>query len=187
MFKGNIEEVSSYINDLIKNPNLTGIGYGIHERETVNYGLESDVNLLYCLMHGIDTFNIQRSGGCIVAQPGDLSLIRIHNENDSFNIKLVRFLQDKLQMLGIKTTLDNNDIMIDGYKISGCTKRRLEDGRRYSAIHISQTVNLEHIKYICLKPMQKTPAGLAQWGISIDLIEIWILDFLKQNYPDEIK
>jgi hypothetical protein len=35
--------------------------------------------------------------------------------------------------------------------------------------------------------MQKTPAGLAQWGISIDLIEIWILDFLKQNYPDEIK
>jgi hypothetical protein len=52
--------------------------------------------------------------------------------------------------------------MVEDFKVAGCTSRILSDGRRYTAMHVSINVNLEHIKYICMKPMKKTPAGLSQ-------------------------
>ena len=48
MFKGNIEEVTQYIDTLLDTPGSYGFGYGIHERETVNYSTAHDVNLFYC-------------------------------------------------------------------------------------------------------------------------------------------
>lgn len=187
MYKGNIEEVTQYIDNLLDTPGCYGFGYGIHERETVNYGTANDVNLLYCKWHGIDAYNIRRSDGCIVAQRGDLSFIRIHPDRDEFHYKFTAFLCEKLTMLGIPAIIDRNDLMVENFKVAGCTSRILPDGRRYTAMHVSINVNLKHIQHICMKPMKKTPAGLSQWGISGDLIEIWLLDFIKQNFPDEIK
>lgn len=186
MFKGNIEEVALYISQLLNDPHSQGFGYGIHDRESVNYGFKCDVNLFYCMLHGIEAFNIGRSDGCIVAQRGDLSFIRITPKQDEFHYRFIEFLCDKLNSIGIPATTDRNDLMVEDFKVAGCTSFVLKDNRTYYAMHVSVETNLEHIQNICMKPMKKTPAGLSQWGISGDLIEIWLLDFIKQNFPDEM-
>jgi lipoate-protein ligase A len=162
VYRGNIEEVAQYIDKLLEDPNSHGFGYGIHDRESVNYGFKHDVNLFYCMLHGIEVFNIKRSDGCIVAQRGDLSFIRISKNKDEFHYRFIEFLCEKLNQIGIPATTDRNDLMVEDLKVAGCTSFVLPDGRTYYAMHVSININLEHIKYICMKPMKKTPAGLSQ-------------------------
>lgn len=179
--------------DAIENDQSSFFAYCINDREIVNCGNESDVNLLYCRLHDIPVFKLERRNGCMVLNKGDISAIAIRPQNEQLNTLFVKFLVDKLVKCGINATADSNDLIIDGHnKVAGCTKIRLEDGRNVSMIHISINPN-PHIKYICLKGrkkmpdgQRKQPAGLSQWGISSWQIEEWLVEFIKINYPEEI-
>ena len=46
---------------------------------------------------------------------------------------------------------------------------------------ISMNVNLDHIKAICKKPMEKVPKGLSEYGITTEEVEKMFVAFCKQK------
>lgn len=49
----------------------------------------------------------------------------------------------------------------------------------YTAGFIGINTNLEHIKAICRKPMQKVPKGLSEYGITTEEVEEMFLNFCE--------
>lgn len=129
----------------------------------------------------------------MVFEPGDITVAGVFTAFSHFNSELVEYLLQKLQGKGLNAISDHNDIIIDNqFKVSGCTKRRLEDGRTFCAMHISINSNPELISLVCLKPKgvlpngnAKQPAGLGQWGVLTAEVEEWIKDFMKGTNEDE--
>jgi hypothetical protein len=72
---------------------------------------------------------------------------------------------------------DNNDILVDGFKVASGAEVSLPNGFRYVAYQISINQDLETIKHACLKPMVKVPKALSEYGITTEEM----VDFCK-NY-----
>ena len=172
-----------------------GFYYGIHSKPIVTYGIDEDVNLIYCREHYIDTISMERKGGCMIFSPHDISFAVVRPTNENFNSRLIDFIIQKLKEKGIDASNDSNDIIIDGhYKVAGCTKMRDPITNRIcSFLHIAITDSSELVKHICLKPrkklengLYKDPAGLSQWGVNEFDVEKWWLEFLDINYKKEL-
>lgn len=58
---------------------------------------------------------------------------------------------------------------------------RQVEGQCYTAGFISMNVNLDHIKAICKKPMEKVPKGLSEYGITTEEVEKMFVAFCKQK------
>ena len=100
-------------------------------------------------------------------------------ENDWYS-RFVDYFVNWLKTKGLNADFVSNDIVVDGYKICGmCTTRygRID----YTGGFISMNVNLDHIKAICKKPMEKIPKGLSEYGITTDEVEKMFIAFCKQQ------
>ena len=144
----------------------------IQDKNEVSYGKENDVNFEYCEEHNIPCYDLQRDGGCIVHFTGVVAWAEIATNtpehivitNIEFLYKLCRYLKEK----GLNAIVNNNDILVDDYKVaSGCAINLLPDFHRtFSAVQICMYCDIELIEHICLKPMGKTPKGLSEFGIT---------------------
>jgi len=93
---------------------------------TVIYGrhqnCEAEVNTDYCREHGIQIVQRKSGGGCVYADHGNLMLSLITPDTHS-EVVFERFIQqvaDVLQSMGLDAvTTANNDILVDGRKVSG--------------------------------------------------------------------
>ena len=84
--------------------------------------------------------------------------------NIDFLKNLCAYLKDK----GLNAVQDNNDILVDNYKVaSGCAINLAPDYKRaFTAVQICMSCDIELIENICTKPMTKTPKGLYEYGIT---------------------
>jgi lipoate-protein ligase A len=89
------------------------------------------------------------------------------------------YLVSEYKQRGLNAFFDGNDILIDGYKISGLSATPY-GALQYSTIHIGINTNLEDIKTICTKPMIKIPKGLSEYNITTEEIEQIFLEFCNQ-------
>ena len=75
----------------------------------------------------------------------------------------------------INVIIADNDLLIDGkYKCGSYSSRRFND-ILYTAVHISIRADVDMIHSICLKPMNKLPKGLSEFGITTDEIKNFII------------
>lgn len=87
-----------------------------------NQDIEAEVNLQYCKEKSIAVFRRKSGGGCVYSDSGNimLSYITPNTEVDTtfsyFLDRMVEILK-KLNFSAVKST--NNDILIDGKKVSG--------------------------------------------------------------------
>ena len=156
------------------------IGYIIIENPIAIVHRTTQVDEEVCNELGYGIYESFNNGGTILANPDDIMFSHvseigngwIHRFADCF----VEWLKDK----GLNAVYEDNDILIDDYKVCGLCITRY--GRiDFSSGFIGINTNLDHIKQICRKPMKKVPKGLSEYGITTEEVEQMFLDFCEQD------
>lgn len=144
----------------------------------VHLGSDNDINERYCIANNIPIFRVQRTGGAIVSNVGDFEFVIVDPKTNKTKMpplfsKLIHVLVSK----NLYVEIENNDILVDGYKVASWAYKDVQGGI-YTAMHISMSVNMESIKNICKKEMKKVPKGLNDFGVYEEDI-LKILEELK--------
>ncbi len=178
----NIVTENDIVNELqegLKNPNRTTIV--LYEEMQVNYGFDAKPNFEYCKEHNIACVDIGRRGGAFVVNKGDIGLGHVGKGLDNtigeliYN-KFTEYLKDK----GLNAVAKDNDILVDGYKVFGWASNYYKDyDAIYITCHFTMSVDLELIKNVCTKPLNKTPKGLSEYGITSEEIRNFIVQCLE--------
>lgn len=87
-----------------------------------NQVIENEVNIDYCREHGIQFYRRKSGGGCVYADRSNVMMSYI-TPSDEVTVTFTRYLEMVTQMLralGLQaTSTQNNDVLIDGRKVSG--------------------------------------------------------------------
>lgn len=148
----------------------------------VNYGFDAKPNFEYCQAHNIPCVDIGRRGGAFVVNKGDIGFGYITNGLDNtvgellYN-KFAEYLKEK----GLNAEAKDNDILIDGYKVFGWASNYYKEyDAIYITCHFTISVDLELIKNVCTKPINKIPKGLSEFGISREEVKEFIIKTLGE-------
>lgn len=132
---------------------------------------KAEYNEQYCIDNNITTYSTGHRGGIIVNFKDDIS-VGIINSNISVDY-IIRCFLEFFKLKGLSCKYEDNDILVDGYKVIGFS-RKIINNVDSIAFHISIGMNLSMINNICTKPMNKTPKGLSEFGISREEIKQFI-------------
>lgn len=158
----------------------------LNKKERILLGVAEDyvvlkgnncINEQYCHDNNLDVYMSQHTGGCIVIGKGDVefNIFRYNGwqDGDNYSKKILNFLKTKVENVEIA----DNDFLVDGiYKVASYSSVNVGDDFIYTGFHFSVNVNLEHIKNICTKPMNKIPKGLSEY----DVTSQEIIDYIKE-------
>ena len=141
---------------------------------------EKQVDKDVCESMGYEIYEAYYNGGTIIGNKGDMAFAHFSHLNNRWMEQFVAYFVDWLKFKGLNATYESNDILVDGYKVCGLCVTRY--GRiDYTAGFIGINTNLDHIKTICKKPMQKIPKGLSEYGITTEEVEQMFLAFCKEG------
>lgn len=153
-------------------------------RTEVMYQSEEYCDIDYCKENNILTFNEVGLPHvhCIVCVEGNvmISVKRKPIDGKSLSTFFVPAFRDFLINKGLNASIDNNDMMIDGFKVASGTEGET-NGWRYLGYQISLNQDIEVIKKVCKKPMVKMPKGLSDFGVTTDEVVDFCNNFWK-NY-----
>lgn len=156
------------------------VGYCIVESPVVFVHREKQIDKETCEAMNYKVYEAYYNGGTIVGGEGGIAIIHFENLDNGWMERFVSYFVDWLKSKGLNAVYESNDILVDGYKVCGMCVTRY--GRiDYTAGFIGINTNLDHIKAICRKPMQKVPKGLSDYGITSEEIEAMFLDFCRQD------
>lgn len=179
IIKAKSNDAVATIQDFIINKKH-GIAYCVHDEKSVFITDPNSIDEDSCVKYGYMVLDTQHTGGAVVVSEGDVSVIHFGEIGNNWMQRFAYYLIDKYMEKGLNATFDGNDVLIDGYKISGLSATSYGH-IQYSTIHIGINANLDHIKAICKKPMVKVPKGLSEYGITTEEIEQMFLDFCEQD------
>lgn len=155
-------------------------GYTLIETPVVFVHEVKQVDKDDCTKLGYEVSVARYNGGVIVGNKGDVAIIHFQKINNGWYHRFVSCFINWLKEKGLNVFYDGNDILVDGYKVCGMAVVRY--GRiDYTAGFISMNPNMEHIKALCKKPMEKVPKGLRDYGITTEEVEQMFLNFCEQD------
>ena len=156
------------------------IGYIIIENPIAIVHRKTQVDEETCTEYGYGVYESFNNGGTILASIGDIMFSHVGEIENKWIFRFADYFIEWLKAKGLNAVYEDNDILIDGYKVCGLCITRY--GRiDFSSGFIGINTNLEHIKQICRKPMKKVPKGLSEYGITSEEIERMFLDFCEQD------
>lgn len=156
------------------------IGYVVIEKPVAIVHREYQVDKDVCDVLGYDIAESFNNGGTILATKGDIIFSHLDKPDNGWIFGFVTYFLDWLKAKGLNAVYENNDILIDGYKVCGVCVTRY--GRiDFSSAILTVNSNLDHIKAICKKPMVKVPKGLSEYGITTEEVEEMFLRFCEMN------
>jgi len=153
----------------------------------VNYGRGEKPNFEYCATHNIPCVDIGRRGGAFAINKGDVGFgCAVPNLNNTIGIQITTALFEFLKSKGLDVSINENDVLVDGYKTYGWMSNYYKEHNALVIMcHFSMSVDLDMIKGVCTKPMNKTPKGLSEFGIHreeiIELIETTVAKYVRLN------
>lgn len=140
------------------------------------YQVDEDV----CNKLGYEVVESFNNGGTILANPGDIIFSHLYTPDNGWLKRFAVYFLTWLRNKGLNAVYEDNDILVDGYKVCGMCITPY--GRiDFSSAIVGVNTNLEHIKAICKKPMKKVPKGLGEYGITSAEIEEMFLTFCEQD------
>ena len=157
-----------------------GVAYCIHNSKSVLFTEGNTPDEALCTELGYRLMATKHTGGLVVVGEGDVSVIHFGEIGDDWMHRFADYLIERYKERGLNATYEDNDVLIDGYKISGLSATPYGN-IQYSTIHIGINTNLEHIKAICRKPMNKVPKGLSEYGITTEEVEQMFLEFCEKE------
>ena len=125
-------------------------------------------------------------GGTVVVFPGDLSICVIHRKRQTLGVEYLCAAADYLFMLGINSRVEGNDLMtyrLDLHrkiKIASTGSGSIDNDRTETVIHYSIHTDVDMIRQICSKPIEKYPGALDYWNISAE--DLWMAIKDKISY-----
>lgn len=156
------------------------IGYVVIERPVAIVHRASQVDKETCDKLGYEIVESYNNGGTILATTGDMIFSHLAEPENGWLDKFKDYFLDWLKAKGLDAVYEDNDILIDGYKVCGMCITRY--GRiDFSSAILTVNVNLDHIKAICRKPMKKVPKGLSEYGITTEEVEAMFLEFCEKE------
>lgn len=119
--------------------------------------IENEVNLDYCRRHGIRFYRRKSGGGCVYADRSNvmMSYITLSDEVQTTFSRYMQMVVGMLRTLGIEaTSTQNNDILIDGRKVSGNAFYHLPG---ISIVHGTMLfdTDMQHMLHAITPPRQK--------------------------------
>lgn len=170
-----IAEATKYIQG-----GLHRIAYVVVESPVAIVHRKTQVDEETCKELGYDIVESYNNAGTIVSNEGDILIGHFYTPENGWYDRFIVYFLDWLKGKGLNAEYVSNDIVVDGYKVCGMCITRY--GRiDYTGGIISMNVNLDHIKAICKKPMQKVPKGLSDYGITTEEVEQMFLEFCKKD------
>lgn len=156
------------------------IGYVVIESPVAIVHRKTQVDEETCKELGYEVVESFNNGGTILANPGDIIFSHLDAPDNGWLHRFADSFIDWLKDRGLNAEKLSNDILVDGYKVCGLCITRY--GRiDFSSAILGINTNLEHIKAICRKPMQKVPKGLREYGITTEEVEQMFLDFCEYD------
>ena len=156
------------------------IGYVVIESPVAIVHRKTQVDEEICKQYGYEIVESFNNGGTILANSGDIIFSHLDAPDNGWLARFADRFIDWLKDKGLNAEKVNNDILVDGYKVCGLCITRY--GRiDFSSAILGINTNLEHIKAICRKPMQKVPKGLREYGITTEEVEAMFLAFCEQD------
>ena len=156
------------------------IAYGIQDSPVVLTHRKTQVDERICKELGYTVYEAFNNGGTILTEAGDVELGHWYAPQNGWRDRFVTFFVKWLKAKGLNAVYEDNDVLVDGYKVCGTCITRY--GRiDYTGIHIGINTNLDHIIAICRKPMNKVPKGLSDYGITSEEVEQMFLDFCESD------
>ena len=125
-----------------------------------NQVIENEVNLDYCREHSIQFYRRKSGGGCVYADHSNVMMSYI-TRSDEVTTTFNRYMQmvvEMLKELGLPaTSTQNNDVLIDGRKVSGNAFYHLPG---YSIVHgtLLFDTNMQHMLHAITPPQTKLDA-----------------------------
>lgn len=103
-------------------------------------------------------------GGTMLVFRDNITLFQFtRNPGSDMKPHLVSFLRSK----ELSAEANNNDVLVDGFKVCGDMARYLpEIGMYFYGTTISINVDVDMINKVCTKKMVKVPKGLSDYGIT---------------------
>jgi len=156
---------------------------GTADKPFVAYGGEGFLfNRRYCRENNITVLHspVAVSGGTVVFSAGDLNFSFVTKDLQADWLGSVRQgICEYLAGKGLNATVDNNDILIDGKKVSGGSAGT-QGGMRVESIFIAVISSAELIEKICLKKRIKQPTYLQEYGITAQEIQDTVINLTKR-------
>lgn len=145
------------------------------DRTEAFYSEEGTCDTKWCDEHNIPySKNRMFCGiGCIVAVKGNvvIDIKRRLEGGECLSDRFAKALCEYLKNKGLDSVrCDNNDVLVDDYKVASGAETVLPNGLNYMGFQISISQDLEAIRKICKKPMLKVPKALSEYGITTEEI-----------------
>ena len=173
-------EVGNVAQDFIVNKKR-GVVYCIHDKKTVCVTKNGTVDEAICAEKGYEIMEMQRNGGTFLLSEGDIGAFHVGRIGNTYLKDFVNYMIAKLREKGLNAYWDNNDVLVDGYKVCGISASVTRNRKQFFVFHVAMNINLDDIKAICTKPMVKVPKGLSEYGVTAEEIEQWFLDYCEAN------
>ena len=153
-------------------------------RPKVIYNSDVLFDKTYCKNQNIELVNTQHCGGCIVIFPGDIVLCHYDLYSD-FIEEIARRIEDwlnnKLFSLGCEIKFDNNDLLVNGKKVLGMMRIDfVDEEHEFSGLFLSYQSDIDIIKNVCTKKMEKEPIGLKEFGVEKEEIKEFIIRTIEE-------
>ena len=162
------------------------VGIAVTKDIEVSYSANCDFNKEYCDANNIPYFYRRGNGGTIVCAKGNVCIGFIYDNRKYKKIMLAEMLNELaayFRSCGLSATRNRNDILVDGYKVASGMAVNLSPDYRWTseAAQISVNQEIDLIKKICTKPMEKEPKGLSEYGITTEEIAQWCSEWLTTH------
>ena len=154
--------------------------YLVVESPVVGVYRKTQVDEKTCNDLGYEVVETYNNGSTVVHSKGDMLFGHFAEHDNGWYDRFASYFVEWLKGKGLNADFISNDIVVDGYKICGMATTRY-GSIDYTGGFISMTVNLDHIKAICKKPMEKVPNGLSEYGITTEEVEKMFIAFCKEQ------
>ena len=161
-------EAMAFAAECIGEPGHEGLDVFFNESPFLQTGITNTSDREAAKAMGIPVWEAAHLGGSIVCFPGDLSLCLTTwgDTAPDFGEQCMEAVSAMLREAGAEVTRDNNDVLADGKKVASWARATLITGWVQTVAHFSVNVDVELIRRICTKPMEKIPGALSEYGIT---------------------
>lgn len=161
------------------------LAYSVTDFDCALTGGHNEIDEKLCEELGYAICPTPHHGGNLIAHAGDLGFYYFSDNEEKFIKNFVDYFVSYLRNKGLNAYFDDNDVMIDGYKVCGVSLQVMNNFFVAGA-HIGVHTNVDNVKKLCTnKPCIKEPKGIAEYGITTEELVEMLKDFAnKYNYAN---